>query len=211
MYDFRLPLSFVVLYITQNVRITRGLRDRSVTVTAGRNQLGQFNKEFRFILDIFYDYVTQLSKTGPNIDLPLNYPDVFLHLQRSLISAGLTRHSTCVISLEFLVQNYKDIDTIHYFMSHCIAAYYVMTRRYPAYWNSFYIQMGLQEYYTIYMQQRRSFGGSIRGDLGFKSVMAFGQELDYSRPTMGALYKNPDLYKNINLNQDRGGWRVDTK
>lgn len=140
-----MPLGFVVFYLTQNVGLTRSFQDYSATVTAARNQVGKFTKDFRFMVDIFHNYMFHYHKFGPK-RLPLKHTDLFLHLHQNLTYDIISRHSACVISMPYLIQSYKNLATIHSFVSQCLATNHIMTRRYPAYWNSYYILVNLFKY-----------------------------------------------------------------
>lgn len=193
-----IPLGFVVLYLTQNVRLTKGFLDISATVTAGRNQLGKFSDEFLYISDLFYYYVRMLSFFGPK-QLAFNYPDIFLHLHQNLTHEVVTQHSSCVVSMPFLLQYYKNVHQINSFMSRCIAANHIMTRRYPSYWSSYYIQLGLAEYYTIYMQLKGIGKSHHSMAMAESSVSAFYiDDHDHGVAIMGAYYTNQDYYYRIN-------------
>lgn len=199
-----MPLGFLVLYLTQNVRITQGSQQFSATVTTGRNQQGAFTDQYRYVLPLLYRYVEHFSTFGP-LKMPLKYPDVFVHLYQNMSSEVVTLHSSCVISMPYLAKFYQNLASLHSFLARCLAANHIMTRRYPVYWNSYYIQVGLLEYYAIFMQLNRG-GSSAKQDfsgLGAQMVTAFNMDDFGISPVLGTNYSNPVWYYYLNAKRCR--------
>lgn len=197
-----MPVGFVSLYITQNVRMTNGAENYSATVTVGRNQKGQFSEEYRHILDIFYKYVRKYKRFA---SLPLRFEDVFLHLQQNKTRDVEVEHTTCYISMPYVLQFPKNIASLNSFLARCLASNHIMSHRYPQHWSDYYILVGLKEYYA---KMLRLDGGGLPtpndySGIETSTVLSFAKD-DFQRyrPIMGGYSENPAYYNY--LNQDRG-------
>lgn len=196
-----MPISFVVLYISENVRQTMGSLNFSATVTAERNQIGQFSKDFEYVLKLFYKYAKKYATFGPR-KLKLKLTDVFLHLRQNVSEIGDTTHTHCTVSILFVLQSHRSLATLNSFMSRCMAAYHLMTRRFPKYWDNYYILMGLREYYAIFM--RLDGGGVVKHNdfmgIGPQQIRSFEyDDTETDQPTLGEYYSNGEVYWYMNI------------
>lgn len=192
MYEVVLPLGFYTLYLTQNVRLTNKYKELSATVTAGRNQVGKFTRAYKYVLKIFFGYVKQYNRVWPN-NMTFWNPDLLMHLHQNLTKQTVTRHSACFVSMQYVLYLHRNMDQINYFMARCIAVNHLMTRRYPAYWNSYYIQLGLVEYYAIMWKQCTSKRKAAR--IGEKaSASLANDDREGTHAIMGMFTRNQDFY-----------------
>lgn len=195
-----MPLSMVVLYISENVRKTIGSLNFSATITADRNQIGQFSPDYGYVVDLFYRYVKEYSLWGPR-KLPLPNQDVVLHLRKIVPSIIYTSHTHCTISEFFVLQSHRSVAILNALMGRCMAANHIMSRRYPKYWDSYYILVGLREYYAIFM--RLPGGGLDRehdfSGIGLQQIRSFSDDdRDADQPLLGGYYSEADVYLNMN-------------
>lgn len=186
MYKMDIPLGFLTMYLTQNVPLTKAYLSTSATVTAGRNQIGKFTEQYLYVLDLFYSYFKKYNKVWSR-KLTFLHSDIFLHLHQNLTKDTVTHHTACFVSMPYVLMLHRNHEEINYFMSRCIAANHLMTRRYPLYWNAYYIQLGLVEYYTIMWQQKsgnrdtavlfgeEAIGALIKDDLEGELAMMSGE------------------------------------
>lgn len=201
MYQVTIPIGFLSLYVTQNIRSTRGSPAYSATVTAGRNQIGQFSEPYRFMVDILYKYVKTFENFGPR-KLQLRYPDVFIHLTQNKTRDVEVSPLACYVSMPFVLQYHKNRADLHRFTARCMAAQHIMNRRYPKHWSAYYILLGIHEYYALMMQLNE--GGRPRmndfSGFGTETVMSFAKD-DFQRfrPIMGAVSSNPAYYNHQNV------------
>lgn len=196
MFDIDLPIAFFGLYLSQTVRITKGTPTYSATLTTNRNHVGKFKEPFRYLLDIFYRYVEKYQTFGPK-KIPLLFKDVFLHLHPNITNDVLTAHSTCVVSTPHLITFYKNANTLNAVMARCMAANHIMTRRFPTYWDSLYIQRGLLEYYAVFMKMHPDTGERMMDDfsgLGLTSVLAFGFDDSEAYPLIIGVHRKEQSY-----------------
>lgn len=195
-----MPLSMVVLYISENVRKTIGSLNFSATVTADRNQIGQFSPEYGYVVDLFYRYVKEYSLWGPR-KLPLPNQDVVLHLRKNVPDIVYTSHTHCTISELFVLQSHRSVAILNALMGRCMAANHIMSRRYPKYWDSYYILVGLREYYAIIM---RLPGGGLDRDheysgIGLQQITSFSyDDRESDQPLLGGFYSEADVYLYMN-------------
>lgn len=206
MYEMKIPLSFMVVFISENVRITRGSAKFSATVTSERNQVGKFSDEYRYVVDKFYEYARKYQTFSPK-KLPLKYEDIFLHLHQNVTEQVEVSHTHCVISIVFVLQSHKSVDQLNSHLARCLATNHLMTRRYPKQWNVYYILLGLREYYAKFM--RLSGGGRKADDdftgIGINQIMSFHtDDSDEEQPLLGGAYADTGAY--LRLNNLRGGY-----
>lgn len=201
MYEAYIPLGFFTLYLTQNVRETQGSAGYSSTVTVGRNHIGQFPDEYKYIVKIFKKYVQRFQSFGP-MNLKLKYEDVFLHLHQNRTRYDEIAHSSCYISMSYVLQYHKNLDDLNSYLARCVAANHVMTRRYPRHWMDYYILVGIQEYYAEYLrldneQQERNDASIfvVYSTIGFKL-----DNYNYHRvqSRIGGASHNSDYYGTLN-------------
>lgn len=202
----KIPLSFMVVFISENVRITRGSAKFSATVTTERNQVGKFSDEYRYVVDKFYEYAKKYQTFSPK-KLPLKYEDIFLHLHQNVTEQVEVSHTHCVISIVFVLQSHKSVDQLNSHLARCLATNHLMTRRYPKQWNVYYILLGLREYYAKFM--RLSGGGREADDdfagIGINQIMSFHtDDSDEEQPLLGGAYADTGAY--LRLNNLRGGY-----
>lgn len=196
MYQMVMPLSFVVLYISENVRMTMGSQKFSATVTAQRNQVGQFAKDFKYVLKLFYKYVKHYHAYG------LYYEDVFLHLRQNISEIGDTSYTHCTVSTLFVLQSHRSVSTLNSFIARCLAAYHTMARRFPKYWDSYYILVGLREQYAISMRLE---GGGVPmhetfSGIGPQQIRSFEyDDTEPNQPALGQYYADADTYWYMNI------------
>lgn len=201
MYSMTMPLSMIVIYISENVRMTVGSQNFSATVTAERNQIGGFSEDFKYVLDLFYKYVKAYRTFGPR-KLPLKFEDVVLHLRQNVSEIGDTSHTHCTVSILFVLQSHRSVALLNSFMARCIAANHIMPRRYPKYWDSYYILMGLREYYALFM---RLPGGGVAKDhdfsgIGLLQIRSFEyDDREADQPVLGGYYSDADVYWYMNI------------
>lgn len=199
MYNLHLPLAFVVVYISENVRLTVGAQTISATVTAERNQVGQFSRDLQYVLDLLYIYVKDYKLFG---SMRYKYPDLFLHLRQNVSETVDTSHTHCTVSLLFVLQSHKSIATMNAFIARCIAANHVMSRRFPKYWDSYYIIVGLREYYAIFWRLE---GGGLRAPndftgIGPQQIRSFNyDDTETDQPALGKYYEDADTYWYMNI------------
>lgn len=194
-----MPLSMVILYISENVRKTIGSLNFSATVTAERNQIGQFSAEYGYLVDMFYRYVKEYSLWGPR-KLPLQYQDVVLHLRQIVPDIEYTSHTHCTISEMFVLQSHRSVVILNALMARCMAANHIMSRRYPKYWDSYYILIGLHEYYSLFMRLpggRKDRDNDYTG-IGLQQIKAFEFDDRYADQLLGGYQRNADVYWEMN-------------
>lgn len=200
MYNMIMPISFLVLYISENVRNTIGSHKFSATVTAERNQVGRFSKDFKYVLNLFYKYVKEYHVFGAD-RLRLKYRDVFLHLRQNVTEVVDTSYSHCTVSTLFVIQSHKNLYQLNTFMARCLAANHMLTKRYPKHWHDYYILIGLREYYTIFLRLE---GGGVdkHNDftgIGPQQVKSFlYDDTERDQPAIGLYYTEPELYLYMN-------------
>lgn len=144
MYKMNIPLGFLTLYLTENVRITKSYRQMSATVTAGRNYAGDFPEALRYVLDYFYQAVKTYYLSN-NMTTPMDH---FLHLHQGFANS-MPGHAGCMTSMSFMLKYHKNEAQINRIVAQCLATDRILYRRYPANWSFYYIQLALVEYYTI--------------------------------------------------------------
>lgn len=144
-----LPICFVSAYLTQNLLITQGVDPFSASISTERNHINQFSEEYRYVLDIWFEYVRQWRWFGPN-KLALKYQDMFVHLvqnKSTIVAIGEVETNLCLMSMSYALQFTKNTQYMGNYMASCIAANHFMVRRFPRYWDVWYITLGLRDLY----------------------------------------------------------------
>lgn len=151
------PFYCVNFLLTENKQWTQAVGHSTMTLVAPRNHVKQFSFEYRYLLDIFHDYLLEYEFFSEGRDLLL-YPDVYIYLiQNVTTSFWTTEYNFCTLSLSLVKLYPKNLGEVHNFAARCIAGLHITSRVYPDSWQNYYIVLGLTELYKFTF--RMFFGG----------------------------------------------------
>lgn len=202
----QLPICFVSVYITQNLRITQGMDPFSASISTERNNVNKFTEEYRYVIDIWYEYISKWSVFGKK-NVTIIYEDMFVHLvqnKTTIFGIGETNTNLCLMSMSYAHQFTKNIQHMGNYMASCIAANHFMVRRFPHYWDVWYIALGLRDLYGYKFRldvkaKASSFNEFIGIDTAY--LAAFREDETTNPPLLGGYSEDTTMYYVLPINR----------